>query len=268
MEATGHAVRALYLYSGITDIVALTGDMAYRKAIDAIWSSVVDSKLYITGGIGSYADHEAIGPAFSLPNVTAYNETCASIANIFWCNRMFLLNGDAQYIDVLERTLYNSLLDGVSVSGDRFFYPNPLASHGEYQRASWYGVPCCPPNVVRLMPQIPGYIYASKNNDLFVNLFIANTSRIDLPECSINVTQETDYPWQGTVRLLVNPDKSAQFTLRIRIPGWANQKPVPSDLYKFMDNSTGEPKLTINGEPLVFKIESGYAIINRKWSKR
>lgn len=245
----------------------MTGNNAYRKAIDAIWGSVVDSKLYITGGLGSYAEHEAIGAPYSLPNYTAYNETCASIANIFWCNRMFLLYGDAKYIDVLERTLYNSLLDGVSVSGDRFFYPNPLASYAEYQRASWYGVPCCPPNLVRLMPQIPGYIYATKNNDLFINLFIANTSKIEIPAGSIAVSQETAYPWRGIVKLHIDPDKSTDFTLRIRIPGWAKQEPVPSDLYKFMDELKEKVKITINGDSCLYKMEKGYAVIDRKWLK-
>tara|TARA_B110000037_G_scaffold43529_1_gene53562 strand:+ start:4882 stop:7266 length:2385 start_codon:yes stop_codon:yes gene_type:complete len=265
-EAIGHAVRALYLYSGISDIAALTDDNNYKEAIDAIWNSVVDSKLYITGGVGAYADHEAIGESYDLPNLTAYNETCASIANIFWNNRMFLLNGDASYIDVLERTLYNSVLSGVSISGDRFFYPNPLASNGQYQRASWYGVPCCPPNIIRFMPQIPGYIYASMENNLYVNLFMENSSQIDLPSGKIGITQETEYPRQGKIKIVVNPTENTEFTLRIRIPGWTKQNPLSSGLYSFLNKSTEEVKITLNNEPLNYNTEKGYAIINRNWS--
>lgn len=265
-EATGHAVRALYLYSGITDIVALNRDKDYEVAINAIWNSVVDSKLYITGGMGAYADHEAFGEPYSLPNATAYNETCASIAAVLWSHRMFLLNGDAEYIDVLERTLYNSLPDGISVTGDRFFYPNPLESTGQYQRASWYGVPCCLTNIIRFLPQVPGFIYASKGNELFVNLFISNNCAIELAGGKVNIIQETGYPWQGDVKIVVDPAESFDFTLRIRIPGWAINKPVPSDLYEIMDKQKEKVRITLNGEPYSYKTEDGYAIIKRKWS--
>ncbi|MBE0673784.1 MAG: glycoside hydrolase family 127 protein [Bacteroidales bacterium] len=265
-EATGHAVRALYLYAGVADIVALTGDKRYRSALDSIWASVVESKLYITGGLGSYADHEAFGAPYYLPNETAYNETCASIASILWNQRMFMLNGNSDFIDVLERTLYNSLLSGISVTGDRFFYPNPLASSGQYQRASWYGVSCCPTNIIRFLPQVPGLIYACSGNDMYINLFISNSSDIKLKNGNVAVTQVTDYPWQGNVKVVVNPETSFDFTIRVRIPGWANSQPVPSDLYNFMDDSADEIIITLNGEVLNYRTDNGYAVIKRTWS--
>ena len=264
-EAIGHAVRALYLYSGISDIVALTGDKDYELANNAIWKSVVDSKLYITGGLGAYADHEAFGEPYYLPNVTSYNETCASIANVFWNYRMFLLYGQAEYIDILERTLYNSLLDGVSISGDRFFYPNALESHGQYQRASWYGVPCCLSNIIRFMPQVPGYIYAKKDNNIYVNLFMSNTCKINIPAGTVGIVQETAYPWEGKVKLTINPEANEEFNLMVRIPGWAKNKPVPSDLYHFSNESTQDVSLTVNGSPCKYTIKNGYALINHKW---
>lgn len=265
-EPIGHAVRALYLYSGVTDIVALTGDKNYAAAIDRIWNSMVSSKLYITGGTGAYADHEAFGEPYYLPNITAYNETCASIANILWNERMFRLKGHADYIDVLEKILYNSLLDGVSISGDRFFYPNPLASTGQYQRASYYGVPCCLTNIVRFMPQVPGFIYAHRDNNLYVNLFIGNNSRIELEGGPVEIRQETGYPWDGVIRLKIDPMDNDYFTLMIRIPGWTLGKPVPSALYYFMDDPTGATRISINGKPVSYSLENGYAIIEREWS--
>lgn len=262
----GHAVRALYLYSGVTDIVALKGDKNYEAAIDRIWNSMVSSKLYITGGTGAYADHEAFGEPYYLPNITAYNETCASIANILWNERMFRLKGNAAYIDVLERILYNSLLDGVSMSGDRFFYPNPLASTGQYQRASYYGVPCCLTNIVRFMPQVPGLIYAHKDNDIYVNLFIGSNSRIELDDGPVQISQETGYPWDGMVIIKVNPIGNDNFTLRIRIPGWTLGQPVPSALYYFMDDPGGSANIRINGRPLNYIMEENYAVIEREWT--
>ncbi len=265
-EPIGHAVRALYLYSGVTDIVALTGDKDYAAAIDRIWNSMVSSKLYITGGTGAYADHEAFGEPYYLPNITAYNETCASIANILWNERMFRLKGNAAYIDVLERILYNSLLDGVSISGDRFFYPNPLASTGQYQRASYYGVPCCLTNIVRFMPQVPGFIYAHKDNDLYVNLFIGSNSRVELEDGPVEISLETGYPWDGMVRIKVDPMDNDDLTLRIRIPGWTLGNPVPSALYYFMDDPAGMASISINSKTMNYTMEDGYAVIEREWS--
>ncbi len=265
-EPIGHAVRALYLYSGVTDIVALTGDRGYARAIDTIWKSMVRSKIYITGGTGSYDYDEAFGKRYQLPNEIAYNETCASIADILWNDRMFRLKGDAAYIDVLERVLYNSLLDGVSISGDRFFYPNPLASNGEYQRASFYGVPCCLTNIVRFMPQIPGFIYAYKENDLYVNLFIGSSSKVDLKNGAVEISQETGYPWDGEIIIKVDPLKNRKFTVRVRIPGWAEKQPLPSGLYYYENEHKDNVKISLNGKPVKYYKENGYAVFERRWS--
>ncbi len=264
-EPTGHAVRALYLYSGVTDIVAFTGDKKYASAIDKIWNSMVSSKLYITGGTGGYPDHEAFAEEYVLPNMTSYNETCASIADILWNERMFMLKGNADYIDILERILYNSLLDGVSVTGNRFFYPNPLASTGQYQRASFYGCPCCLTNMVRFMPQVPGLIYAYEGNKLYVNLFIGSKSRIELENGPVEISQSSGYPWDTKVKIKVDPFNNQKLSLRIRIPGWAMGKPVPSALYYYMDDSPGTVQIKLNGTPVNYKQDKGYAVINREW---
>ncbi|WP_227006195.1 glycoside hydrolase family 127 protein [Rufibacter latericius] len=266
-EAVGHAVRATYMYTAMADIAALTGDKSYLKAIDAIWSDVVNKKLYITGGIGATGAGEAFGKAYELPNMSAYAETCASIANVYWNNRMFLLHGDAKYIDVLERTLYNGLLSGISLTGNRFFYPNPLASMGQHQRGEWFSCACCISNMTRFLPSVPGYVYAQNNNDLYVNLFMTSTSDISLPGGSVNVKQTTNYPYKGTVDLEVDPQKNKDFTLRVRIPGWAQQQPVPGDLYTFADATKKPIVLKVNGKPVQYSTEKGYAVLKRKWKK-
>ena len=211
-EAEGHAVRATYMYTGMADIAALTGDKTYLAAIDDIWNNVSGKKLYITGGIGATGAGEAFGKDYQLPNMSAYAETCAAIANVYWNSRMFLLHGDAKYIDVLERTLYNGLLSGVSLSGNRFFYPNPLASMGQHQRSAWFGCACCISNMTRFLPSVPGYVYAHNNNDLYVNLFMSNTSDIQLAGGMIKITQNTGYPWQGKVELQVDPATATDFS--------------------------------------------------------
>lgn len=266
-EAVGHAVRATYMYTGMADVAALTGDKDYLHAIDDIWHDVVERKLYITGGIGATGAGEAFGKAYQLPNMSAYAETCASIANVYWNSRMFLLHGDAKYIDVLERTLYNGLLSGVSLSGDRFFYPNPLASMGQHQRSAWFSCACCISNMTRFLPSMPGYIYAQNKNDLYLNLFVGNTASIQLPVTKVALTQQTNYPWEGKNEIAVNPEKAAAFTLHIRIPGWAQNKPVPGDLYHAQDPSLKKIPLLLNGKPYPYKIEKGYAVINRTWKK-
>ncbi|WDF79077.1 glycoside hydrolase family 127 protein [Mucilaginibacter sp. KACC 22773] len=266
-EAEGHAVRAAYMYTGMADIAALTGDTKYLSAIDDIWGDVVNKKLYITGGIGATGNGEAFGDAYQLPNMSAYAETCAAIGNVYWNNRMFLLHGDAKYIDVLERTLYNGLLSGVSLSGDRFFYPNPLASMNQHQRSAWISCACCISNMTRFLPSLPGYVYAKNKNDLYVNLFMSNTSNIKLTSGNVNIVQTTDYPWKGKVDITVNPAKATVFTLRIRIPGWAKQKPVPGDLYSFMNNVQLPVVLSINGKATSFVTEKGYAVLKRSWKK-
>lgn len=265
--AVGHAVRAAYMYTGMADIAALTGDTKYLAAIDDIWGDVVNKKLYITGGIGATGAGEAFGEAYQLPNMSAYAETCAAIGNVYWNERMFLLHGDSKYIDVLERTLYNGLLSGVSLSGDRFFYPNPLASMFQHQRSAWISCACCISNMARFLPSLPGYVYAQDKNDLYVNLFMGNTSKIALDVTNVEITQTTEYPWKGDVAININPEKTADFTLKIRIPGWANQEASPGDLYAFMDKKTLPVTISINGKTTTFITDKGYAVFTRKWKK-
>jgi len=266
-EAEGHAVRAAYMYTGMADVAALTGNQQYLHAIDNIWEDVVNKKLYITGGIGATGDGEAFGDAYQLPNMSAYAETCAAIANVFWNSRMFLLHGDSKYVDVLERTLYNGLLSGVSLSGNRFFYPNPLASMGQHQRAAWFSCACCISNMARFLPSVPGYVYAHDKNDLYVNLFMSNSSDIALDAGKINITQTTNYPWEGKVDIEINPAKSSNFTLRVRIPGWAVAKPVPGGLYSFVDAKAGPVNIYVNGKSYTYQTEKGYAVLSRDWKK-
>lgn len=266
-EAVGHAVRAAYMYTGMADVAALTGNAAYLSAIDDIWNDVVEKKIYLTGGIGATGAGEAFGKAYDLPNMSAYAETCASIANVYWNNRMFLLHGDAKYIDVLERTLYNGLLSGVSLSGDRFFYPNPLASLGQHQRSAWFSCACCISNMTRFLPSMPGYVYAQNKNDLFVNLFVGSESVIQLPAGKIAVTQNTNYPWDGKNEITINPATAgATFALHIRIPGWALDKPIPGDLYT-AEQAPEKIQLLLNGNPVAMHMQKGFAVLNRKWAK-
>lgn len=266
-EAEGHAVRATYMYTGMADVAALTGDKSYLNAIDHIWEDVAYKKLYITGGIGATGNGEAFGKDYDLPNMSAYAETCAAIANVYWNQRMFLLHGDAKYMDVLERTLYNGLLSGISLSGNRFFYPNPLASVGQHQRSAWFSCACCITNMTRFLPSMPGYIYAQNKNDLFINLFVSNHADIKLQSTNVKLTQQTDYPWQGKVKITVDPAKTSAFALHFRIPGWANDQPIPGDLYSFISNQNKAIPISVNGKPVVYSTGKGYAVINRTWKK-
>ena len=265
--AVGHSVRATYMYSGMADVAALSGNKQYQSAIDNIWQNVVNKKMYITGGIGSTRNGEAFGNEYELPNMSAYAETCAAIANVYWNMRMFALHGDAKYIDVLERTLYNGLISGVSLSGDHFFYPNPLASIGQHQRSSWHNCACCITNMTRFLPSMPGYIYAQNGNNLYLNLFVGSTSTIDMPATKVELIQKTDYPWSGVVDVAVNPHKSSNFALHIRIPGWAVNQPVPGDLYTYSDQTSKKMVILLNGKPTKYRMERGFAIIQRVWKK-
>lgn len=266
-SAVGHAVRACYMYSGMADVAALTGDSAYIKAIGKIWEDVVYRKFYITGGIGSTPGNEGFGPPYYLPNETAYCETCASVANVFWNYRMFLLKGDAKYYDVLERTMYNSLLSGISLSGDRFFYPNPLASHGQHQRQEWFGCACCPANLTRFIPSVPGYVYATQNRKLFVNLYIANEASLDVSGRPVKLQMTTGYPWDGNVQLTVSENKAGSFTVAFRLPGWAVDNPVPGDLYTFYKKEGKIPVLYVNGKETNAEYANGYLAVKRKWKR-
>lgn len=264
-EIVGHAVRAGYFYSGVADVAALTGDTAYFKAIERIWNNMASRKLYITGGIGSRAQGEGFGPDYELNNHTAYCETCAAIANVYWNYRMFLGTGDAKYADVFERALYNGVISGVSLSGDKFFYDNPLESMGEHERAPWFGCACCPGNVTRFIASVPGYMYATQGDDILVNLYIQSDADIDTESNKVKISQITDYPWVGTVKFILNPDSAADFALRLRIPGWAQDSPVPSDLYSFIDRQLKPYKIQVNGRDEMAMTGGGYATLKRRW---
>ncbi len=266
-EAVGHAVRAEYMYSGIADVAALTGDREYIDAIDRIWDNIIGKKLYITGGVGSRYRGEAFGDNYELPNLTSYCETCAAIGNVYTAHRMFLLHGDAQYYDVLERTLYNGVLSGVSLDGGAFFYPNPLESDGSHQRQPWFGCACCPSNICRFIPSVPGYVYASEGRNLYVNLYMSNTMRHSLVGRRVELRQETDYPWSGDIDITVLRNDAGEFTLRLRIPGWVRGEVVPSDLYSFADGRTPEWSVSVNGEEVSGEFEDGYFCIARRWKK-
>ena len=268
-EAVGHAVRAVYMYSGMADVAALTGDEGYLKALKAIWENVVGRKLYVTGGIGARGAGEAFGDDYELPNLTAYCETCAAIGNVLWNHRMFLLHGDGKYIDVLERTLYNGVISGISMDGKSFFYPNPLESDGRHQRSPWFGCACCPSNVCRFMASVPGYAYAQRNGEVYVNLFVSGQAEVAVGEggdAKVVLRQQTDYPWDGAVKIQVAPSAPGkQWTLCVRIPGWARNEPVPSDLYRFAENDPAAPELLVNGEKQAISVERGYARLTRAW---
>ena len=282
-EALGHAVRATYLYVGMADVAALTGNTAYVDAIDALWENVVGKKLHLNGGIGArrhvkYRDpalgsaHEAFGDEYDLQNLDAYLETCAAIGNALWNERMFLLHGDAKYIDVMERTLYNGLISGVSIGGDEFFYPNPLASKGGYKRSKWFGCCCCPVNVVRFIPQIGRFAYATKGNVAYVNLFVESEATLRLASGEVKLVQKTAYPWNGKVRIDVEnsrtlkPSNSQTFKLNIRVPGWCVGRPVPSDLYEqVVTGALDDFRVTVNGAAVKVVPVKGYCVIDRAW---
>lgn len=266
-EAVGHSVRATYMYSGMADIAAIENNEAYLNAITRIWEDIVYGKIYVTGGIGATGGNEGFADPFILPNATAYCETCASIGDIFFNHRLFLLHGDAKYIDVLEKTLYNSMLSGVSLSADRFFYPNPLESDGRHQRQAWFGCACCPSNVARFVPAIPGYVYAVKGKDIYVNLYISNDAQIDAGGRNLKISQKADFPWSGEVEISLDPSEEGRFTLHLRIPGWARNEALPGDLYKFSDQNKESYVVVVNGENVNPEITDGYAVINRKWKK-
>lgn len=266
-EAVGHAVRAAYMYTGMADVAALTGDKGYIDAIDRIWGNIVGKKLYITGGIGATGNGEAFGENYELPNMSAYCETCAAIGNVYLNYRLFLLHGESKYYDVLERTLYNGLISGVSLDGGGFFYPNPLESMGQHQRQPWFGCACCPSNIARFIPSVPGYVYAVHNSDLYVNLFISNNSEIKVNDKTVGLKQTTRYPWDGEVNLEVTPKSKQQFSLKIRIPGWVQGSVVPSNLYTYTDNKSLKYNVKVNGQTVEGTLEKGYFTINRTWVK-
>ncbi len=265
-EAVGHAVRAGYMYAGMADVAALTGNKGYIDAIDRIWDNIISKKYYITGGVGATSSGEAFGKNYELPNMSAYCETCAAIAQVYLNYRLFLLHGESKYYDALERTLYNGVISGISIDGGKFFYPNPLQSMGQHQRQAWFGCACCPSNAARFIPSLPQYIYAVKDNSFYINLFAGNETTVEVGGKKVTLEQRTNYPWDGDVAMTMKKANS-QFALKIRIPGWVRGQVVPSDLYNYVDGKQLGYSVKVNGEPVSSTLEDGYFVIDRKWKK-
>lgn len=267
-EITGHAVRAMYLYTGAADVAAHTGDQGYLKAMRRVWEDVVYRNMYITGGIGSAGSNEGFTTDYDLPNEQAYCETCASVGMVFWNQRMNALTGNAEYIDVLERSLYNGALDGLSLSGDRFFYGNPLASSGNNARREWFGTACCPANIARLVASLGNYIYAKTDDGIWLNLFVGSNTTIALKQGTVALQQQTNYPWDGNVEVKVDPVKKMPFGLHVRIPGWYREHAWAGGLYSASGQEKGKPEFLVNGKPVDYTADSlGYAVITRAWKK-
>jgi len=271
-DAQGHAVAMLYLYSAATDVARLKADTALIELMHRKWTNIVGRKLYLTGGLGHSRHSEGFAADYDLPNDIAYCETCAAIANMFWQQRLFLASGDGAYIDVLEQSLYNNVLAGVSFSGDRFFYVNPLAADGRSgfnqglaERFAWTGCPCCPVNLVRLIPRVGDYFYAVRGDEVFVNLFAAGQARIRAAGGEMALRQETRYPWDGRVRIEVVSAPAQPVGLRLRIPGWARNGPLPTDLYRYADESAEPVTLHLNGQPVPVTEKEGYTLLRRVW---
>ena len=267
-QITGHAVRAMYMYTGAADVAALTGDAAYMNAMKKVWEDVVFRNMYITGGIGSAGSNEGFSQDYDLPNEQAYCETCASVGMVFWNQRMNALTGESKYIDVLERSLYNGALDGLSLSGDRFFYGNPLASRGQHQRREWFGTACCPANIARLVASLGDYIYAKNEKGIWVNLFVGSETRQMIGKNDVLVKQQTNYPWDGKVKLNIDPLKKGKFKVYVRTPGWSRAQPVPGDTY--FANFSVAPSLMpvkVNGKETIYEQENGYIVLDREWKK-
>ena len=268
-QITGHAVRAMYMYTGAADVAAYTGDEGYMKAMKTVWEDVVHRNMYITGGIGSAGSNEGFSVDYDLPNEQAYCETCASVGMVFWNQRMNALTGESKYMDVLERSLYNGALDGLSLSGDRFFYGNPLASRGQHARREWFGTACCPANIARLVSSLGDYIYAKNSTGIWVNLFVGSNAIINVGMNDVAVKMETNYPLDGKVKVSIDPVKKGKFSLHIRVPGWFKDNIVPGDLYAINKkaNDSFDPTLKVNGKSFDYKYDNGYAVIETEWKK-
>ena len=266
-EITGHAVRAMYQYTGAADVAAATNDPGYLTAMTTVWEDVVHRNMYLTGGIGSSGQNEGFTTDFDLPNESAYCETCASVGMVFWNQRMNLLTGESKYIDVLERSLYNGALDGLSLSGDRFFYGNPLSSGGNYGRSEWFGTACCPSNIARLVASLGDYVYGRSEQGIWVNLFVASQTTIPMGKTTVSLQLDANYPWEGNVKITVNPVKKVAYALHVRIPGWAENTPVPGRLYQFTDSTSANIEILLNGKPATYRRKKGYAVIDRTWQK-
>ena len=273
-QAVGHTVRALYMYCAMADVVAESVTNGYLNALNKLWENIVSKKMYITGGVGSRHEYESFGKDYELPNKTAYSETCAAIANIMWNHRMFLLNQHSKYIDVLETVLYNAFAVSVAMSGEKFFYVNPLESDGKFMfnkdsavHQEWFECSCCPTNIVRFVPTIAGYIYAQHQNALFINLYIGSSLETKISGRTVKLTMKTDYPMNEQIYINIEPDMAAKFPIKLRIPGWSQNKPLPSDLYSYIDNNNSKAAILINGRNVDYSIENGFAVIDRLWNK-
>jgi DUF1680 family protein len=266
-RAVGHAVRATYAYSGMTDVATLLEDVAYGRAVEALWQDVMAKRVYLTGGLGSQGRTEAFGDDYQLPNRRAYAETCASIGGLLWYHRMFLRKGDAAYLDAFEQTLYNGYLSGVSARGDSFFYQNPLESDGTRDRSTYFDVACCPANLARLMAQLPGLVYATRGSTLFVNLFIGSSTQTTVAGREVRVRQETRYPWDGRIRIEIEPSAPAPFAVSLRIPGWTRGEPLPGGLYRFNEQPGDAPSVVVNGQRLDVRAVDGFVAIERRWQQ-
>jgi hypothetical protein len=266
-EITGHAVRAMYMYTGAADVAALTGDQGYVTAMKDVWEDVVYRNMYITGGIGSAGSNEGFSTDYDLPNENAYCETCASVGMVLWNQRMGMLTGESKYLDVLERSLYNGALDGISLEGNKFFYGNPLASVGRNYRRDWFGTACCPANIARLTESVGNYIYGYNQNGIWVNLYVGSNTHIPVGKSDIPVAIQTNYPWDGRILITLSPKSKASFDLHLRLPGWATGEAVPGGLYHFEDTTAAKINIKLNGHEVPYRIEKGYAVINQKWKK-
>lgn len=273
-EVEGHAVRAGYLYSAVADIAALTGDRGLLLAIDSLWDNLVSKKLYVQGGAGAIPNGERYGENYELPNTTAYNETCAAIANVFWNQRMFQLHGDSKYVDVLEKILYNGLISGLGLDGKSFFYTNAMQIRNSFThpsmeatRSGWFDCSCCPTNLARFLPAVPGYMYAQKDDQVFVNLFISSSASMTVSGKPVSIIQQNNYPWDGDLKFTVQTKSPLAFSILLRIPGWARNEAIPSDLYRFTGSSDQKILISINGKPVEYNMQNGYAVLQRTWKK-
>ncbi|WP_339884091.1 glycoside hydrolase family 127 protein [Polaribacter vadi] len=273
-EVVGHAVRAIYMYSAMTDIAAIQNDTSYQQATDKLWNNMVSKKMYLTGGIGAKHEGEAFGENYELPNLTAYNETCASIGNVYWNHRLHNASGDVKYFDIIERTLYNGLISGLSLDGEKFFYPNALKSDGVYEfnqgactRKSWFDCSCCPTNIIRFIPSLPSLMYSKTKNTVYVNLYASNEATIVLENNTVHISQQTNYPWEGHVAITLNSEKASEFTVKLRVPNWAKNEVIPSNLYQYIEKSSKNTNISINGKPVAIEEIDGYFSITKTWNK-
>ena len=273
-EALGHAVRAEYLYAGMTDIAAIYKDASYSNALNRLWDNTINKKTYLTGGVGAIHDGEQFGKDYELPNLTAYAETCASIGSVWWNQKMFMLSGNVMYYDMLERTLYNGLISGISTDGKKFFYTNPLESDGKFlfnkgacTRQSWFDCSCCPTNMIRFIPSLAGLIYATKEDTVYANLFISSEAQLQNKDTRIKISQQTGYPWNGNIKFTIEPEKKSSFTLQIRIPGWFRNEAMPGNLYSYIGSEPAPLTLHINGKEEKPSVSNGYLTLTREWTK-